>query len=304
MQFFSNEYLANYGFSDDYLIHYGVPGMKWGHRKGSYSVGGLYNRARARGDARNDKRWNTELARDSAKAASRAKIAKQLNSKGHKKLASAFSKSSKIHKDWTKSDRIMADMYKKSKQSRLKKADAADKAKADKKAQKQAKLDAMTPEQKKAYIRKQRLKRAAIGVGVAAGVAGAAYGYHKLSKKYGTKDPRDIAATIKTQRAANKQVKDVIFKNGVQNTRVRSMKNNGVGYEYGYRAGKVMSTKAEKKAGYKAYKKAVNSINARPGHGGIGQFRDEYGLHTFAEHAVFGDGKPVRRNIKAPKRRR
>ena len=161
MQLFTDEYLVSRGIESDYLMHYGVPGMKWGHRKGTYSVGGLYNRARARGDARNEKRWNTELARDSAKAASRAKIAKQLDSKGHKKLASAFSKSSKIHKDWTKSDRIMADMYKKSKQSRLKKADAADKAKADKKAQKQAKLDSMTPEQKKAYIRKQRLKRAA-----------------------------------------------------------------------------------------------------------------------------------------------
>ena len=185
MRLFTDEYLVSRGVESDYLMHYGVPGMKWGHRKGTYSVGGLYNRARARGDARNEKRWNTELARDSAKAASRAKIAKQLDSKGHKKLASAFSKSSKIHKDWTKSDRTMADMYKKSKQSRLKKADAADKAKADKKAQKQAKLDAMTPEQKKAYIRKQRLKRAAIGAGVAAGVGAAAYAYHRHKKNMG-----------------------------------------------------------------------------------------------------------------------
>lgn len=199
MQLFSEDYLISRGVEPNYLMHYGVSGMKWGVRK-------------ARG-------------------------------LGYRTMAKVYGVNERYYSGGRKPggrNSTMAAMNRQAKNRMLKKASAADPAYAAKKAQKQAKLDAMTPEQRRSYIRKQRLKRAAIGVGVAAGVAGAAYGAHKLNQRH--------KAVMKSRRDSQEQAMSLLSNamrdhyngnSGIKNAQYYMKDNKGRTVRLTYKPGSI-----------------------------------------------------------------
>ena len=165
--------MSDYIFVGDELYHYGVPGMRWGHRKARPVS---TERARMRSARAAYKKSNREFnkAREKAVSYSRTHPSFQ-NSKGHKRA--------EANRRWDDAD---------------KKAQQANK---DKAAYKQAKKEYKQTDEYKA----KRAKAVKAGA-VVAGTALAAYGAYKLDKVI-----RDKNAQIRIGQELVKANKDIDF---------------------------------------------------------------------------------------------
>ena len=149
MDYYSYNYYNYYNY-DDYLMHYGVKGMKWGHRKRYYDSNGNLN-------ARGIKKY------------ARAGYAQDAYNSNKSKLGKAYDKVTGAHK--IGGDAIYGVSSAKANKAR------AEKYVADKEAAKAAKN---TPE---AIAARKQKQKTALKVGAAAaGTALAAYGAYKLNK--------------------------------------------------------------------------------------------------------------------------
>ena len=97
--------MYNYNYSEDYLIHYGVKGMKWGVRRSGYRSTGIRSALARRSNEKIDKsfkNWNENAKkRDSAielgKKANVAKIAYEKD-RSNKELKSDYKQADKEYK--------------------------------------------------------------------------------------------------------------------------------------------------------------------------------------------------------------
>ena len=141
--------MSDYIFVGDELYHYGVPGMRWGHRKARPVS---TERARMQSARAAYKKSNREFNKARAKAVSYSRTHPSFqNSKGHKRA--------EANRRWDDADK------------------KAQQAKNDKAAYKQAKKEYKQTDEYKA----KRAKAVKAGA-VVAGTALAAYGAYKLSK--------------------------------------------------------------------------------------------------------------------------
>ena len=182
--------MSDYIFVGDELYHYGVPGMRWGHRKARPVS---TERARMQSARAAYKKSNREFnkAREKAVSYSRTHPSFQ-NSKGHKRA--------EANRRWDDADK------------------KAQQAKNDKAAYKQAKKEYKQTDEYKA----KRAKAVKAGA-VVAGTALAAYGAYKVNKVI-----RDKNTQIRIGQELVKANKDVNFTMGQFDSMTRGQSNGMV----------------------------------------------------------------------------